>query len=569
MLKNKVRLVAILLVVLFMVQCLASCTVTVATPPDKVPTLAPGLDRDPYKDLVLLERYYKIGDPTLIYTFSKEQEEQLYEAIDEANELLAEGTDVEEFLATYEWLDKLFTNVTSQYQLAYLEYCILALDEEAEANYLYISDLRTEVLQDLIVMYRTIYDSPFRDAFYEGWTEDEIEEALHQADLYTDEFVAMQQKSDEILVEYRAFDDPLKNKASVRDLYIEFAKNNHDIAVQMGYQNYMEYAYDVVYDRDYTYEQAADMAYYAEPLLALLDDVYTEFYRDLQECDNDTYYTFLNLALEYEITNSNSLQIVEDYITTLSPEAKDIYDGLWEDGNYFIISEENAYEGAFGWYLYEQEKPIVYFGPGYHNLTTFVHEFGHYMAYTTSPEGGDNFDLAEVQSQGNEMMFMRYLYSKYDAKAIDLLAKYNFLNAMATIVNSIAINEFETYVYTHIDTITADELDAKYREILDGLADYRTLSQLFGIAPSDYWYYVTIESPAYYISYGVSMIAALEIFAISEDNFEAGAEAYLALEHAETPLFSEELHKAGLTTPFEEETYDLLVDMILGYMPKE
>ena len=217
MLKNKVRLVAILLVVLFMVQCLASCTVTVATPPDKVPTLAPGLDRDPYKDLVLLERYYKIGDPTLIYTFSKEQEEQLYEAIDEANELLAEGTDVEEFLATYEWLDKLFTNVTSQYQLAYLEYCILALDEEAEANYLYISDLRTEVLQDLIVMYRTIYDSPFRDAFYEGWTEDEIEEALHQADLYTDEFVAMQQKSDEILVEYRAFDDPLKNKASVRD----------------------------------------------------------------------------------------------------------------------------------------------------------------------------------------------------------------------------------------------------------------------------------------------------------------------------------------------------------------
>ena len=68
---------------------------------------------------------------------------------------------------------------------------------------------------------------------------------------------------------------------------------------------------------------------------------------------------------------------------------------------------------------------------------------------------------------------------------------------------------------------------------------------------------VAVSNPVYYISYAVSAVAALEIYAIATENYDAALTAYNGLIEGITPEdgFLGALKKAGLTTPFEEQTY--------------
>ena len=72
-----------------------------------------------------------------------------------------------------------------------------------------------------------------------------------------------------------------------------------------------------------------------------------------------------------------------------------------------------------------------------------------------------------------------------------------------------------------------------------------------------YWRLVVVSNPVYYISYAVSAVAALEICALAEEDYASALTAYNALVEGITPEdgFLGALEKAGLTSPFEEQTY--------------
>ena len=559
MFTRKSRFIALLVLVVMLVQMLASCTVEVGQRPEAQP-----LDRDPYSSLN--EYKYKIGNKSLVYNYSPEEEADLLKNIERAKRLLENGNACNAFLSVYETLDKQYSRLTSQSQIAYIEYCMLGHKQEVVDNYLHINELRTAVLQDLIVMYRTIYDSPYRDAFYEGWTEEEIRYALDQADLFTDEFAVLNNKSDELLVAYRELDPSVaSNKAKIRDLYLEFANVQNDIAVQLGYANYMEYAYSSVYSRDYTYEQTSEMTELVfNELLPWVEKTYAKFQLDmdyLYQNKPDVYNEFLVLYMYQNISSVTGQDIVKGFCESLGEEPAQIWNDLMNGGNYFMVSATNAYDGAFSSFIYDINEPMVYFGPNYRSLSTAVHEFGHYMAFIRGREGAQNYDLAETHSQGMEMLFMEYLYQGYSKEAIDFLITYNILNSFITLVSACAINEFETYVYTHLDSITADDFDAIYAEVLNAIPGFEFLDSLTGGGLNDYWYYVTLESPGYYISYGISLVAALELLAIADEDFDQAKEIYLELGAADTAEFCAELEEAGMYTPFDPRTYEVITNM--------
>ena len=560
MFTRKSRFIALLVLVVMLVQMLASCTVEVGQRPEAQP-----LDRDPYASLDKYE--YQIGNTSLVFNYSPEEEAELLKNIKRAKRLLESGSSCNSFLAVYTTIDEQFSRLTSQAQIAYIEYCMMAKNQEVIDNYLHINELRTDIVQDLIQMYRTIYDSPYRDAFYEGWSEEEIRYALDQADLYTDEFKALNNRADELLVAYRALDPSNSgHQAQIRELYIEFANIQNDIAVQLGYSNYMEYAYASVYGRDYTYEEVSamtDMVF--SEVLSYAGMAIEKFKSDgnyLFENYPKVYSEFSSINSGWTIRSSKGKKILNNFFTALGEEPNGYWTDLMNGGNYFIASNSNAYAGAFSTFLYDVNEPMVYFGPGYQSLSTTVHEFGHYMAFIRGRDGADNYDLAETHSQGMEMLLMQFLYQDQTKEAVDYHITYEILNGMITLLNSFAINAFETYVYTHLDTITASQLDAIYQEILNSIPYYADLNSLVGGALNNYWYYVTVESPGYYISYGISLIASLEILAIASEDFDAAVEIYMALGEADTPMFCDELVEAGLYTPFDANTYAILGDFL-------
>jgi hypothetical protein len=92
----------------------------------------------------------------------------------------------------------------------------------------------------------------FREFFFEGATEEEINAFLFDSNALADEeYTKLKNRNDAIELEFNGLSNP-ESSSNVPELYAEFVKNNNAMAIRLGYANYLEYAYENVYDRDYT-----------------------------------------------------------------------------------------------------------------------------------------------------------------------------------------------------------------------------------------------------------------------------------------------------------------------------
>ena len=105
--------------------------------------------------------------------------------------------------------------------------------------------------------------------------------------------------------------------------------------------------------------------------------------------------------------------------------------------------------------------------------------------------------------------------------------------------------------------ITADEYDTVYA----GLSEYLGIAEDYRV--DEYWRYVTISSPCYYISYAISGVNALQIYATAaQKGFAVAKESYLKLftyTDVNPEMTTEEvLLYAGLTSYVDEQTFTLI-----------
>ena len=185
-----------------------------------------------------------------------------------------------------------------------------------------------------------------------------------------------------------------------------------------------------------------------------------------------------------------------------------------------------------------------------------IHEFGHYSADLTFGSI-TSLDLAEVQSQGNEMMFMAYLQENnlIDEDIVDSYVYNEIWNITSTVLVGCAINELEQYAYTQ--TFTQDSLESKWNEIQ---TRYGFES---GSSSSDYMYRVLLNYHVYYISYAVSALASLQIYAKSLVSLTDAKTAYNSIckKESKNERFLDSLTNAGLGSIFEESSYQLIASI--------
>ena len=183
-----------------------------------------------------------------------------------------------------------------------------------------------------------------------------------------------------------------------------------------------------------------------------------------------------------------------------------------------------------------------------------------------------------MHSQGNELVFMAYLQEVLPEGGFKYYENYQLLNMLMTVISALAVDTFEQAIYTDTYSgtygkaimadgkITSDEYDMLYRGILTdfGVKDYQDIG--FG----GYWRYVTISAPCYYVSYSISALSVLQLYAdVEERGFEATKESYLKLftytdENIEMTT-EEVLQYAGLHSFTEEELYVSIGEMFAKY----
>lgn len=483
----------------------------------------------------------------------------------------------------------------SQNQLAQIAYYCDMDNTELLETLEYMNEYYTAVVAKFYTLSRPFYDSCYREFYYQGMTEEEIKAFLFDSDAVSNsEYTALKNRNNEIETTFIAMNDA-EQKINIATLYAEFAENNNKMAKLMGYDNYLEYAYENVYGRDYSYADAQEFADYVKTYLSpVFAAVYTKWDNiaaDTQE-SIDQYYSQVRDSF-FESVDGNTL--VNNYIDLLELNTNpnktitfsDEFNKLMSDGNMFRGDYEGAYVTTIGF----ANLPIAYFGPGYDNAFTIVHEFGHYMNEVYSmgvseinPDFSQSYDLLEMHSQGNELLYLCYLKenSNFTEVAINLIETYNLLNMLYPIIAGMTIDTFEQAIYLGTydglgadvimadGKITADEYNALYSYICQ---DFGGVEILDG-----YWQYgMTITSPCYYISYSASAMTVLQLYEMANtDGFDAAKDAYLKLftyvDENPAMTLNETLAYAGMLSYKSEDLYKALYDYFSvyykPYMPK-
>ena len=443
--------------------------------------------------------------------------------------------------------------------------------DESYDKYVYFSDLVNEILSWEENQYKALAESPYKNQFFDGMSDEEIEALVNSAK--PSRYYEIEKENQELLKQYNDLSiDGLENQAEfeskVPDIYKALVKNYNEEATLLGYSDYMEMAYSDIYSREYSVSDVTTFNEYVRDSIVPLYDTMIEKRNNTKvesEYDKETLNNFLARTDKAYLKLMDKM---EAYAETQGDAYKSNFK-FFKSKGYLVLGNEDAnIDAAFTTYLYHKglEQPIMYLGPNYQDVMTYIHEFGHYNSFAVNGAGKLSYDLAETQSQGNELLFISFLQHKNeDNVAYTYIANNQVVSALQTIIMATIINEFERRVYLSSDIDTID-FASLYEEVGNYFGGYeKIMRSVYGDqygSQIDYWKRVALSNPGYYISYAMSNIPSLELYSIAKDNYVKAITSYSAIYLPDKKYsqadFIKVIEASGLYSPFSKDAYTLI-----------
>ena len=454
----------------------------------------------------------------------------------------------------------LYDELYDEYILVYTYDCMASVHNSQDVNDGYWADelvyndaLVTELYDAFCAVCYQILDGPCGDDFtahvgdaaaeefrdYEPMTARELELTKRETEL-TNEYTALMDRQNDTVYAYGGEDwtmDRLDSEdgatlsgdeyydilygiygvlaQDAAAIYRDLVSVRTEIAQINGYDDYNHYAYENVYGRDYTPEQAQDLF---DEIKQIAHEVYV----------SDVQYMTDEIAPTYD-TQEDMLAVLREYTGRVDP----IYDETWqfmtENGLCDIATGSGRAAGAYTIDLPAYDSEFIYSDEvgSYYALSTLFHEFGHFTAGRLVPAenyltGWSILDLAEIHSTGMELLVLPFYDEIYDEGAD--IARYNTMyDALATVTDQALFAEFEARVYEDPDAYTtAEALNKLYNDVS---MEYGYSDQ--GADPT--WITVPhfFESPDYIVSYVTAALASIQIWAASQEDWQTGVDIYM------------------------------------------
>lgn len=467
------------------------------------------------------------------------------------------------------------------YQYVYVEY---AKDTEAwRDEFTWISNAYSQATSLYYELLYNVLQSSNADRFFSGWSEEEKQLIVQRHEAMDDEYLALQTEITRLETEYNAIDtDDQKEYADeAAEILIDLVAAYNKLAAAEGYDNYMEYAYENDYGRSYSPEDAERLCGYVKQYLAPLSyDVYAAISR-ASGAGRAAAANGLASPLSANYTDYVALSenVLKSYFEEIGDYMTEAYDYLNECNLYYqatAANNPNGLTGAFTTFLYNNDAPYIYQycsdNGSWSDISTFVHEFGHFTSYyINGSSGGSDLDVAEIQSQANEMLFMPYYSQLFTAESADALVMNELFSSLFwSVTMGCIFDEFQREIYTAPESFaTADDINALFDRLLEEYnADwYAALYESKYSYDFTYWWAEvshTFQSPFYYISYAVSALPALTIYEDSKTDRTAAIAEYNYIQQYGNGVytFGELLNNAGVASPFTESTLRSLADFI-------
>lgn len=371
--------------------------------------------------------------------------------------------------------------------------------------------------------------------------------------------------------------------AAVGEIFLDMLDVRSEIAEKLGYGSYAAYMYEC-YGRDYTLQDAqrlqeAVKTHIVPVYLAAYGLDATQTYAAQSEGSGNTptlsgMLQSLRDVFSYFVSGEENHDLgaislhtetysQEDFLGALQDAAADFSPDLYASLAYMLQNDLYDFSvnpkkmaGSFTTYLSSYRAPFIFsqWQNSSYDVGTVIHELGHFTNYYRNPSvgwsAGDSLDLAEVDSQGLELLIIPY-YERFYGELAPYAERELLINCMYALISGCMEDEFQQIVYASPD-MTLEKINETYRQLAHayGFAELYTYS-------GEEWVEIihTFQSPMYYVSYAASMVPALALWELSQTDMDAAKTSYFHIvDRAPYAAFRETIAANGLPDAFAMQT---------------
>lgn len=347
-----------------------------------------------------------------------------------------------------------------------------------------------------------------------------------------------------------------KKNAELGGIYLQLRDIRIEIADKLGYDSYVDYAYDLL-GRDYTPEDAA--AFSGKVLNELLPAT-------LQLVGNhyDALVSALSGMQERDGELESALPVLKTSLQKEFPAAMtEALDYMQNNKLYDFSDAPNKLHGAYSTFINGYRAPYMFINTSdYKSADTVIHEFGHYYNFYLLPETKWNdmnsLDTAEIHSQALELLMQPYYEEFFGADYAEEQKLYSVYNILNSVFQGCAEDEFQQAVYANPD-LTLKEVNDLHSQIFE-----KYVGSPLDLEWVDIHHH--FETPFYYISYATSAISALEIWALSVDDRAQALATYDQItKYTINVGYLNALKGSGLKDPFSSDCVTEIAEKIADF----
>lgn len=550
---------------------------------------------------------YKYVRPDL--TDAKDQFAQLYTDFDQAQS-------VEEQIQVIDKINALRNKIDSMFNLAYIRASINTKDGFYEKERDFFDDNNGEIVYFESLYYNALNRSQFKEELkavygeqlfdlaelYVKQFDESIKDLLNKENKIASEYSKLvasaeidykgetytfaqmgkflessdreERKSATLAVQnYRA---GLMNQYD--DIYDRLVKVRHEIAVKLGFDNFIELGYVRMRRVDYTPDMVhnyreqikthvvplAQKLYHAQAERIGVDrlKVYDEpiLFTDGNESPKDDAQTILE----------NGRKMYHE----LSPETDEFYQFMMERELFDVEAKKGKQAGGYCTFIDDYKSPFIFsnFNGTDHDITVLTHEAGHaFQVYRSRELSVPDYlwpthESCEIHSMSME--FFTYKWMDLFFNNADKFKYKHIGDAIQFLPYGVAVDEFQHIVYGNPEMTPKER-----REAWQSLeAKYLPHKDYDGIAPlidGALWHRQghIFESPFYYIDYTLAQVCAFQFFKRSTEDFEAAWKDYLHICDIGGSLpFNKIVEAAHLKSPFKDGTLKDVMTFLEDYL---
>ncbi|MBU6204529.1 MAG: M3 family oligoendopeptidase [Bacteroidetes bacterium] len=369
------------------------------------------------------------------------------------------------------------------------------------------------------------------------------------------------------------------NKVALDRIFDEMVKLRHQMAIKLGFNNFIELGYARMSRTDYT---AADVKRFRDAVLEQLVPISQELKARQQERLGLGDFKYYDEPLDYPGGNpqpQGSPEWIVQHAATmykeLSPATDEFFQFMQKNELMDLINKPDKAGGGYCTFLSGYQAPFIFsnFNGTSHDIDVLTHEAGHaFQCYRSRYLGIEEYyfptlEACEIHSMSMEFLTWPWMHLFFNEHT----DKYKFSHlsrALTFIPYGCAVDEFQHWIYEN-PHCTPDERHNAFRTIEKKYLPHRDYAENNYMESGGFWQRQShiYRSPFYYIDYTLAQLCAFQFWYRSQSNREEALNDYIVLcDQGGSKSFLELVKVAKLHSPFDPNTIKTVAGQVKKWL---